>query len=239
VAGEAALTFDDGPGDATPAVLDILERYRIPATFFVVGRAVSGHRSLLARMRDDGDTVENHTWDHPHLTKLSAGAVATQLARTNAAISAAIGVAPACFRPPYLDTDSAVVSGAAALHLHQVLANVNPGDYSRPDPAVIAQRILSVAHGQAVVVGLHDGGDDRSRTVAALPVVIDGLTAAGYHFVSLCARRRPRLYRRCDHLEVSGPIRRQLRSSRRDELPPRPDPCGRPGQPEGRCCGSP
>jgi peptidoglycan-N-acetylglucosamine deacetylase len=186
-AGQVALTFDDGPGDATPAVLDILEHYRIPATFFVVGRSVGRHRDLLARMQADGDTVENHTWDHPHLTALSPSRVRAELARTSAAIAAAIGITPVCFRPPYLDTNAAVVSAAAALQLHQVLANVNPADYERPEPAVITNRILSAASGRPLVVGLHDGGNDRTRTVAALPAVIDGLAAAGYRFVSLCA----------------------------------------------------
>ncbi len=186
-AGEVALTFDDGPGDATPAVLDILERYQVPATFFVVGRAVGRHRDLLARMRADGDTVENHTWDHPHLTALAPARVQAELAQTSAAITAAIGIIPICFRPPYLDTDAAVVKAAATVNLRQVLANVNPADYTRPDPAVIVARILSAANGHALVVGLHDGGSDRTRTVAALPKIIDGLASAGYRFVSLCA----------------------------------------------------
>jgi peptidoglycan/xylan/chitin deacetylase (PgdA/CDA1 family) len=185
--GEVALTFDDGPGDATPAVLDILERYQIPATFFVVGRAVGRHRDLLTRMRADGDSVENHTWDHPHLTALRPARVRAELAQTSAAIAAAIGITPICFRPPYLDTNAAIVSAAAAVNLRQVLTNVDPADYARPDPAVIAERILSAARGQALVVGLHDGGNDRTRTVASLPAVIDGLASAGYHFVSLCA----------------------------------------------------
>jgi len=185
--GQAALTFDDGPGEATPAVLDILERYQIPATFFVVGRSVGHHRDLLNRMQADGDTVENHTWDHPHLTALSPSRVRAELTRTNAVITAAIGTAPVCFRPPYLDTNSAVVSAADAIQLHQVLANVNPADYERPDPAVITERVLSNANGRPLVVGLHDGGTDRTRTVAALPAVIEGLAAAGYRFVNLCA----------------------------------------------------
>jgi peptidoglycan/xylan/chitin deacetylase (PgdA/CDA1 family) len=183
--GEVALTFDDGPGEATPAVLDILERYRIPATFFVLGRLIRRHHDLLARMHSDGDSVENHTWDHPHLTSLPAAGIRGQLSRTSAAITAAIGVAPLCFRPPYLDTNAAVAGAAAPLH--QILANVNPADYSRPDPAVITERVLASATGPALVVGLHDGGDDRSRTVAALPAIIDGLTQAGYQFVALCA----------------------------------------------------
>jgi peptidoglycan/xylan/chitin deacetylase (PgdA/CDA1 family) len=185
--GQVALTFDDGPGDATPAVLDILEHYQVPATFFVVGRSIGHHRDLLARMHADGDTVENHTWDHPHLPALSPSRIRAELARTSAAITVAIGAAPVCFRPPYLDTNGAVVSAAAAVNLHQVLANVNPADYERPDPAVITERILSAANGRPLVVGLHDGGTDRTRTVAALPAVIEGLAAAGYRFVNLCA----------------------------------------------------
>src|SRR5262249_37310246 len=130
-------------------------------------------------------TVENHTWNHAHLTRLPVSAVRDQLARTSDAIAAAIGIPPQCFRPPYLDTNATVV--AAAAPLRQVLDNVDPRDYSRPDPSVIAQRVLSAAAGGALVVGLHDGGEDRSRTVAALPAIIEGLVTAGYRFVALCA----------------------------------------------------
>ena len=184
--GEAALTFDDGPGDATSAILDILEQVDVAATFFVVGRAVAGHTTLLVRMVADGDEVENHSWDHPYLTRLSPGAVARQLERTNSAVSNATGRTPTCFRPPYFATDDVVVAVAASVGLEQILANVDPHDYSRPEPPVITARVLGAAHGQGLVVVLHDGGIDRSRTVAALPGIIEGLRQNGYRFVALC-----------------------------------------------------
>jgi peptidoglycan/xylan/chitin deacetylase (PgdA/CDA1 family) len=98
-------------------------------------------------MRADTDEVENHTWDHPHLTGLSPARIRDELSRTNAAITAAIAVRSACFRPPYLDINAAVVAVASTMRLRQVLANVNPADYARPDPAVITDRVLSAARG--------------------------------------------------------------------------------------------
>ena len=75
---------------------------------------------------------------------------------------------------------------AARIGLAQVLWNVDPSDYKRPGAGTIAARVLAAANGSGLIVGIHDGGGDRSQTIAALPAIIDGLRARGYSFVRLC-----------------------------------------------------
>jgi len=185
---QAALTFDDGP-DATytPEVLAALATAGVPATFFTVGYEGAARPDLLRAEAAAGDSVEDHTWDHPDLTKLAPSEVASELSRTADVIQQATGVRPSCFRPPYEATNSTVVSIAASLGLTQTLWNVDPRDWSRPGVSAIVNNVLSNANGQGVIILMHDGGGDRSQTVAALPQIISGLRSRGYRFVRPCA----------------------------------------------------
>ncbi len=184
----AALTFDDGPNPTyTPQILAALASAGVPATFFTVGYEGIVRPDLLADEARDGHSVQDHTWGHPDLTRLSAAGVADELRRTAELIEQATGIRPACFRPPYRATNDTVVSVGASLGLAQVLWNVDPQDWSRPGADVIASNVLSHSTGQDVVIIMHDGGGDRSQTVAALPAIIGGLRSRGYHFRRLCA----------------------------------------------------
>ena len=184
---QAALTFDDGPNATyTPEVLATLAAAGVPATFFTLGREGAARPDLLRDEVAAGDSVEDHTWDHPDLTTLSASDVASELGRTADIIQQATGVRPSCFRPPYEATDSTVVSIAAGLDLAQTLWNVDPRDWSRPGVSPIVNNVLSNANGRGITVIMHDGGGDRSQTVAALPQMISGLRSRGYDFVRVC-----------------------------------------------------
>ncbi len=184
----AALTFDDGPtATYTPQILAELAAAGVPATFFTVGNEGAAHPDLLRAEAQSGHSVEDHTWDHADLTKLTPAAAASELERTAELIQQATGTRPVCFRPPYEATNPTVVSIAAALGLTQTLWNVDPTDWKRPGAAVIVANVLTHVTGQNVVIILHDGGGDRSQTVAALPAIIAGLRARGYHFVRLCS----------------------------------------------------
>jgi peptidoglycan/xylan/chitin deacetylase (PgdA/CDA1 family) len=181
-----ALTFDDGPSAWTGPVLDVLDRYDVPATFFVVGRYVADRSAVVARAAASGHSVQNHSWSHPFLAGLSNEAIATELDRASGAVEAATGRHPRCYRPPYGSTSSRVRSVAASVGLDEVMWNVDPSDYLSPAPATIVARVLAQADGRPLVVGLHDGGGTRANTVAALPAIIDGLRARGYEFVTAC-----------------------------------------------------
>jgi peptidoglycan/xylan/chitin deacetylase (PgdA/CDA1 family) len=182
-----ALTFDDGPSPYTLGMLAALTQRGAPATFFVVGYEAAATPDLIRAEVNAGMSVEDHTRDHADLTRLSLAGIDSELQSTADVIQAASGKRPRCFRPPYGATNSTVIGEAARLGLTQVLWNVDPSDYTRPGTASIVARVLAAANGSGLVVGMHDGGGDRSQTIAALPAIIDGLRSRGYSFVRLCA----------------------------------------------------
>ena len=188
-ARQVALTFDDGPiAPYTDQILSILNRYSVDATFFVVGFQVARGAESLRRAAATGHSVQNHTWDHPTLTRLSSSAIASQLNRTAASITGAIGKRSTCYRPPGGATNDRVRAAAASTgHAPEYLWNVDPSDWKRPASSTLVSRVLSKANGQGLIVGLHDGGGNRANTVAALPSIIQGLKARGYQFVTLCS----------------------------------------------------
>lgn len=177
-----ALTFDDGPSAYTPRVLDVLEDAGIPATFFVVGRNVAGREEILKRMLADGSVIANHSFTHVDLSKASAAALA-QIDDTQEAIEMATGFRPCLLRPPYGLTSRRLLRALPRRHLTSTLWSVNPRDFTRPGTAAIRRRVLAgVKPGSIVLV--HDGGGDRSQTLAAIPSIIGTLKARGYTFVT-------------------------------------------------------
>ncbi len=188
-----ALTYDDGPTrGVTDRVLDVLERERVPATFFVVGRAARREPALLRRMRADGDQIENHSDTHPHLNAiLSARALDAELANANDAIAAATGARPHWLRPPFGARNAAVLDAARRRGLRVALWSAML-DETSPDapPGALADKLLAQVGDGAIVV-LHDGDQGRgvagarAYEAALTPRVIAALRARGYRFVTL------------------------------------------------------
>jgi peptidoglycan/xylan/chitin deacetylase (PgdA/CDA1 family) len=176
-----ALTFDDGPSVYTPQVLAILSRYGVHATFFEIGRQVGPLAATSRAVIRSGDVIGDHTWSHPDLDAGNAGA---QLRSARSAIRNATGFRPCLMRPPYGIAPPDVVGIARSLGLLTIQWDVDPADWSRPGAAVIAQRVLSAVHPGSIVV-MHDGGGDRSETVAALGTIVPELLARGYHLVTV------------------------------------------------------
>lgn len=184
-----ALTFDDGPDPTwTPQILDILASRGVTATFFVVGQNVQSYPDLVRRELADGHHVASHTWSHPDLTRLSAGDVANQLASTtNLVNSIAGGSEVHCFRPPYGAHNATTDQIAAGQGLSTVLWSRDSNDWARPGvPAILANALSTTYDGGRGVNLMHDGGGNRSQTVAALGSYIDTLRAQGYQFVTIC-----------------------------------------------------
>jgi peptidoglycan/xylan/chitin deacetylase (PgdA/CDA1 family) len=181
---EVALTFDDGPQAAyTRGVLDVCERYGVPATFFCVGLHACGDGEVLARMREQGHAIGNHTWSHPFLWELTKAQLLEQVVHTNEAIAEASGgEMPTLFRPPYGSRTPEALHWLMAAGSTIVLWDVEPDDWTMPGPDVIATRVLDAARAGSIVV-MHDGGGDRSETVAALPAIIEGLLDRGLRLV--------------------------------------------------------
>jgi peptidoglycan-N-acetylglucosamine deacetylase len=189
-----ALTFDDGPTrGVTDRLLDILEDERVPATFFVVGRAARREPALLRRMAADGDEIENHSDTHPHLNAiLSEPALDAEIARADDAVAAATGRHPRWLRPPFGARNAAVLDAARRSGKRVVLWSAML-DETTPEagPAALAGRLLRQVGDGAVIV-LHDGDqgrDDplggRAYEAALAPRIITVLRAEGYRFVTL------------------------------------------------------
>jgi peptidoglycan/xylan/chitin deacetylase (PgdA/CDA1 family) len=155
----------------TNQILALLKQYDVKATFFVIGSEAAAYPSLVQQEYRQGNVVGNHTWTHPNLTTLSPAAVRNELQSTSGEIEADTGALPTVFRPPGGNFNSTVQSIAASLGLSTILWNVDPRDWSRPGASVIIQRVLDAVHNGSIIL-MHDGGGDRSQTVAALPTIL-------------------------------------------------------------------
>ena len=175
-----ALTLDDGPSEYTPQVLSLLQQYGIRATFCMIGRQVAGNHGLVSEVVAAGHTIVNHTWDHADQSKRSASAIRSEITRTNDALSA-VGVNPTIFRAPYGAWSKTVFQQCTAAGLRPLDWSVDPQDWARPGTNTIVSRILHQTRTGSIILE-HDGGGDRSQTVAALKIVIPHLLDEGYRF---------------------------------------------------------
>ena len=176
------LTFDDGPDPTwTPQVLDLLRQHGITATFCIVGRYARAYPALVQRVVADGHALCNHTQNHAALDVLAPAAAEAEIASAQAAIVAAAGTAPTVFRLPYGRGNATVTAVAAKLGMALLGWNVDPADYTRPGTDQIVARVSQGMRPGAIVL-LHDGGGDRSQTLAALQRLIPTLRDAGYTF---------------------------------------------------------
>ena len=174
-----ALTFDDGPDPRwTPAVLDLLHRYRVRATFCLVGEHVTEHPELVRRIAAQGHALCDHTWSHDeHLPDRPQATIRAEIDRTYSAIvTASGGVRPRYFRAPGGRWSPAVVAEARRLGLRPLGWSVDPADWRRPPAALITRRVLDQVAPGAVVL-LHDGYGNRAATLAALRDILPALAA--------------------------------------------------------------
>jgi peptidoglycan-N-acetylglucosamine deacetylase len=181
---EVALTFDDGPSHFTRAILTVLRRGRAPATFFEIGRQAasdpSGERAVLRA----GMPIGDHTWTHPYLSRLSRIEQHREIQRTAVKIKRNGAVYPRLFRPPYGAFDAVTLSLLRRLRMLMVLWTVDTRDFARPGVQQIISSAVQGARPGAIVL-MHDGGGDRSQTVAALPAIIRRLRQRRYTLVSV------------------------------------------------------
>lgn len=179
-----ALTFDDGPSQYTPEVLAVLDHYEVPATFFVIGGVHDGYGATIKDLMARGHVVANHTVAHPAMDSLNAREQADQIDSQTEAITTYGGARPRLFRPPYAAWNELTLELLERRGMLMVLWSVETGDFAQPGVDAIVERTLSAAEPGSIVL-MHDGGGDRSQTVAALPRVIEGLREAGYELVSV------------------------------------------------------
>jgi peptidoglycan-N-acetylglucosamine deacetylase len=187
---KVALTFDDGPSSPyTGQILDLLRQRGVAATFFLCGKNVERHPDIARRIVAEGHTIGNHTYSHPFPYFHRRSFIAAEIDRAQDVIERVTGHRPTMFRPPF---------GARWLGMYQVLGErrmplINWSDtgYDWREGVDIARETLKHLRPGSIIL-LHDGSQvyppdqvDRSRTVSALPSVIDGVRQAGFTFVSV------------------------------------------------------
>ncbi|HSJ57145.1 MAG TPA: polysaccharide deacetylase family protein [Anaerolineae bacterium] len=184
------LTFDDGPSDYTPQIVDLLAAHDARATFFVVGEQVELEPDAMRMVVQGGHRVGNHGYDHASLEGLSLEAFIGQVGQTEQAILSAagdlltVGYNVRYLRPPYGITDDNARQYAANLGYTLVLWDVDPQDWRRPGADVISDYILGNVF-PGVIVLMHDGGGDCTQSVQALKTVLRELSAQGFAFRSI------------------------------------------------------
>jgi len=180
-----ALTFDDGPhATSTAGILAVLQQQKVKATFFELGVNIKRYPSLSKACASNGNLVGLHSWDHKDFTKLSADQIHTQLQNTQEAFKKASGQTSHWFRLPYGNSTTSIDGQIIKRGFDLAYWTVDTNDWRRPGADTIAARAISGASPGAIIL-MHDGGGDRSQTVAALPKIITTLKAQGYTFVTI------------------------------------------------------
>lgn len=172
-----SLSFDDGPSQShTPAILRILARHNVRASFFLLGERVERMPKLTARIAVAGHDLGNHSWSHPSFRSLWKSQIKREICATNSAIWQATGLRPTLFRPPFGRYAPSAVPVFAGLGMHLVLWSVDAAEWDKPDAAAVANSIVRAAKPGSIIL-LHDR---EAITVQALPMVIAGLRARGF-----------------------------------------------------------
>lgn len=184
-----ALTFDDGPDpDVTPPLLDLLDRYRLPATFFVAGLKVERHPALIREILSRGHAVGNHSYHHDPLLMLRSRArLCNEISRAQEVL-APFGIRPRAFRPPVGITNPRLAEVLRALDMDCVTFSCRACDFGNRRIRGLAGTILKRIHPGAIIL-LHDipppGGGRVADWLDAVEGIILGLKARGYGVVPL------------------------------------------------------
>lgn len=173
-----ALTFDDGPNYNTNKVLDILEKYNVPATFFILGSKIKGNEYILKRMASSGMEIGNHTYSHLLLTKYQEDKIKEEIESTSNLIFEVTGKYPTLLRPSYGSVNSKIKKTA---DMPIIIWDIDTLDWKYHNSKRISKRVLNKA-GDGDIVLMHD---IYSATANALNIIIPELQNRGYTFVTV------------------------------------------------------
>lgn len=184
-----ALSFDDGPNSAfTPQLIDILQQYAVPATFFLIGQYVEKHPGIAREIASGPHEIGNHTYSHKMLPFLNDREVIREVETTHSVIADITGKRPVFLRPPMGLFTKRTVTLVERLGYKTVVGDVYPRDPNRPGTQRIIRRVLRRVMPGSLII-LHDGGNtagfDRSQTLAGVRVIIPRLLERGFEFVTL------------------------------------------------------
>ncbi|WP_088835141.1 polysaccharide deacetylase family protein [Paenibacillus tyrfis] len=186
--GQVALTFDDAPDTTfTPQVLDVLKKYQVRATFFLVGAQAEKHPEMVKRIVREGHVIGNHSYSHKLFTKLSDDLFQSQVLQTQQTLKRLIGYSPRLLRPPYGEISESQLLWASEHGYRIVNWNVDSLDWKQlGQEKVISNIITNVKPGSIILQ--HSGGgpgQDLNGTVQALPTVIQTLKSRNLKMVTL------------------------------------------------------
>ncbi|AZV77142.1 glycosyltransferase [Parasedimentitalea marina] len=193
-AKKLVLTFDDGPDrETTLPILDTLRDMGVPAAFFIVGSSVMNEPDLVERMVDEGHEIGSHTFSHPEMQLVSAARAELELSLLSKAVAGITGLGMTLYREPFQRSGGPIradrvtsLKAAQDAGYHITGMDVSSHDWEGLSAQQIVDTIIEqVESGAGNIVLLHDGGLDRSATVAAVPMLITELRARGYEFTSL------------------------------------------------------
>ncbi len=181
-----ALTFDDGPFNKyTGKILEILKEHNVKATFFLVGEYVTYYPVLTKKIHKQGHVLGNHSFSHPDFKKITTDEMKKELNKTSREIKKVTGKYPLLFRPPYGHCTDSVNHTVNHLGYTIITWSVMTDDFCPDAKAVkIKEDILDKVHPGAII-GLHDGGGDRTKTLKALPGIIEEIREQGYEFLTI------------------------------------------------------
>ena len=178
----AALTFDDGPSEETERVLDLLDSFGLRGAFFMIGSRVERLPRVARMVAERGHEIGNHSYSHPIYLYRTGRETRRQLERAQAVIEEVTGVRPRLARPPCGVRTPAYFASARRLGLRTVQWDVAGFDWTRRRAPEIARAVLKGARAGSIIL-LHDGDSDgkrdRRETVAALPLIVEGLRGRG------------------------------------------------------------
>jgi peptidoglycan/xylan/chitin deacetylase (PgdA/CDA1 family) len=187
-----ALTFDDGPGPQTQALLDTLDNYHVKATFFMIGENVDRYADIAREIARRGHEIGNHTYSHPLYNAIETPQqISSEVTKGALSIERAIGRRPNLFRPPCGWRSPWMMKTVHQLGYSVVTWSVDPNDWKHPPAAIIEKNVVKSVRPGSIVL-LHDGlrttdKPDISATVSAVAVIIRELKAKGFEFTTVSA----------------------------------------------------
>ncbi|MDM5189274.1 polysaccharide deacetylase family protein [Bacillus sp. DX4.1] len=181
-----AITFDDGPDPKyTPQVLKILRQYKAEATFFMIGFRIERNPYLIKQALKEGHEIGNHTMNHLYARDASGEKLKNDILEGKKYLQQWVEK-PLLFRPPGGYINDVVFTTAKEAGYQIVLWSwhQDPRDWANPGTESIVKHVVTNAKSGDIVL-LHDGGSDRSQTVAALEKILPALQKKGYRFVKV------------------------------------------------------
>ncbi len=180
-----ALTFDDGPRPViTEAILDILARHQVKASFFMMGRSIERNRALAARVLAEGHELGNHSYSHPRLVLKSTAFIEEELAKTDALLRELGVKGEILFRAPHCKKLVGLPWVLSRQGRKHITFDVVPYDDATQDEDLIVSRVLEATRPGSIIL-LHDGGREKPGTVKATERIIEALKSRGYRFVTV------------------------------------------------------